>query len=136
MRPSVLILGTVLLAAAAAAQTGAPSLKLFGTFLPGQYQVDPRDQDSRTHVAARPICLTTPATLIRDGASPADGCGYTVVDNSEKAATVTYSCKTEGAGRTTMQAVDGHYRVQAQGFRNREPFETTVDYHRVGDCVK
>lgn len=136
MRPSVFIACTAFIATAAAAQTGAPSLKVFTTFTPGQYKVEPRDQDSRNQIAARPICLASPAALIRDGANPADGCGYTVVDNSEKAATVTYSCKMTGAGRTTMQTVDGHYRVQAQGFKNSMPFETTVDYHRVGDCTK
>lgn len=137
MRPSRLILCTAVIAAAAAAQTGAPPLKIFGGFAPGQYRIEARDSDSRTHVAdGRSICLAAPAALIRDGAGPGDGCGYTVVENSDKAATVTYSCKISGAGRTTLHLVDGHFRVEAQGFRNREPFETTVNYHRVGDCAK
>lgn len=135
MRPSFLILGALAIATAAAAETGAPSLKVFGAFTPGLWQPEGRDADSRAAVGAKPICLAAPAALIRDGASPADGCGYTVIENADASATVTYACKVTGGGRTTLRIVDGHYRVEAQGFRNREPFETTVTYTRVGDCT-
>ena len=136
MRSTMLLLTAAALATAAAAETGAPALKIFGTFSPGLWLIEGRDNESRLHVAdGKGICLASPALLIRDGAGPADGCGYTVIEDQPVSATVTYACKAAGGGRTTLRVVDGHYRVEAQGFRNREPFETTVDYHRVGDCA-
>ena len=134
MRPSNLVLLSIALATAAAAETGAPSLKIFGGFAPGLWQAVPLDNDTRAHQSTAPMCLNTPDTLIRDGAGASDGCGYTVVEDVAESATVTYACKTSGAGRTSLKLVGDHYRVEAQGFTNREPFENTSDYRRVGAC--
>lgn len=134
MRFSALTLAALVIATAAAAETGAPSLKVFGGFAPGLWQAVPLDNDTRAHQNTAPMCLTSPAALIRNGAGPSDGCGYTVVEDVDASATVTYSCKATGGGRTSLKRVGDHYRIEAQGFTNREPFETTNDYKRVGDC--
>lgn len=108
-----------------------PALKLFeGHFQPGLWQMTPRDGQ-----AAAPQCLATPDKLVHTGHSTANGdCGHTIVEDGADRATVTYACKGQGYGRTSIRRDGSGYVVDAQGIDGRDPYELRGTYRRVGGC--
>lgn len=136
MKPTSLLLclASVGLLVAAAP---VPSLKLFeGSFKSGMWQMSPLDADGQArdpNGAAQ--CLMSTDKLIHTGHSTADGdCGHTIVENGADRATVTYVCKGNGYGRTSLRREGDGYIVSAQGISGRDPYEVRVQYKRVGDC--
>jgi hypothetical protein len=129
MRRRYLIAAFALLSATAAAQ--APSLQLFGSgdFAPGRYSVSGGGDASR--------CVISPESLLHSGLEAADGkgCAHTVVEDTPDRATVAYSCRGLGSGRTTIVKDNrNHFTIDAQGIRGREPFAMRQELRRVGDC--
>lgn len=132
---SILGLGA---AGAAAAPAEAPALKLLGDFRPGLWQMTPLDPDSRLRLPqGRTECILSAGTLLRGGADGVDAtsCAYTVIEDGADRATITYVCRGSGSGRTTLRRDGDAYRVDAQGFTHRQPFELRADYRRVGSCA-
>ncbi len=127
-RSLVLAAGSVFVAAAAAfAQPVALSLFGGGDFQPGAYSVS----------SAANRCIISPESLMHVGLEAADGknCVHTVVEDSAERATVAYSCRGLGSGRTTIVKDNrNHFTIDAQGIRGREPFAVRHEFKRVGDC--
>lgn len=131
-----LVLGLGFIGSAALA-AGTPALKLLDGFQPGLWQMTPLDEDSRMRMPqGRAECILTPGTLLRAGADGVDAnsCSYTVVENAADRAAVAYVCRGSGSGRTALRRVGSSYRIDAQGFANRQPFEIRGEYRRVGSC--
>ncbi|MDO9490106.1 MAG: hypothetical protein Q7J32_17155 [Sphingomonadaceae bacterium] len=127
----LLCLSSVGLLAAAAP---VPSLKLFDGFRPGMWQMTPRDSAGSPGTVA-PRCLANPDRLVHTGHSSANGdCGHTVVEDGADRATVTYVCKGQGYGRTSIRREGDGFIVDAQGIDGRDPYELRGEYKRVGDC--
>ncbi len=117
-----------------AAAAPVPSLKLFAGFRAGMWQMTPRAAAGSSATSA-PQCLASPDRLVHTGHSTADGdCGHTVVEDSADRATVTYVCKGEGYGRTSIRREGDGFIVDAQGIDGRDPYELRGEYKRVGDC--
>ena len=116
----------------------APSLKLMsGGFEPGLWQITPLDEDSRMRMPQGAMqCLVDPTMLLHAGQdSPGTSCGHTVVEDSADRATVTYVCKGQGYGRTSIRRSGASgFTVNAQGIAGREPFEMRGEYKRIGAC--
>ena len=71
------------------------------------------------------------------GLEAADGksCVHTIVEDTTERATVAYSCRGLGSGRTTIVKDNrNHFTIDAQGIRGREPFAVRQEFKRVGDC--
>ena len=71
------------------------------------------------------------------GLEAADGksCVHTIVEDTAERATVAYSCRGLGSGRTTIVKDNrNHFTIDAQGIRGREPFAVRQEFKRVGDC--
>lgn len=141
MRRMVILSGLTLVAAVAAAAAQPAGLAIFAgkDFQAGRFSVSPIDEDSRARmggVANR--CLISPETLIHTGLEAADGknCVHTVVEDTPDRATVAYSCRGIGSGRTTIVKDNrNHFTVDAQGIRGREPFAMRHEVKRIGDCT-
>jgi hypothetical protein len=139
VRPKHLILSCALAAAFAATGLAAPApgLKLFEGFAPGLWQITPLDPDSKQRWPnGGSECLLSPGAMLRAGAENVDvgTCGYTVVENGPDRATVTYVCPGTASGRTTLRRSGDAFKVDAQGFANKQPFDMTGEYRRVGSC--
>jgi hypothetical protein len=80
------------------------------------------------------ICLGDPSRLaqIQHGSSP---CEHYVVRTNGNAITVSYSCKGQGQGLTTIRKESGRLiQIQSQGIRNNAPFSFAVEARRTGTC--
>lgn len=135
----IVILPLVGLASAAAFAAQPASLQLFAAdFQPGEYSVTAVDADSlsRSDGPAK-RCIIAWESLLHVGLDAADGknCVHTVVEDTADRATVAYSCRGLGSGRTTIVKDNGnHYTIDAQGIRGREPFAMRQEFKRVGNC--
>lgn len=80
------------------------------------------------------ICVTDPTRLvqIQHGAS---ACEHYVVRSSATAVTVSYSCKGQGQGLTTIRKESPRLiHIQSQGIRNNAPFSFAVEGRRMSAC--
>jgi hypothetical protein len=114
------------------------TLKVFsgGQFEPGRYDIAPAAGGSRAAPAGG-LCIASPEALVHAGleAVDASNCVNTVIEDTLERATITYSCRGVGSGRTTILLDNrSHFTVDAQGIRGREPFALRQEYKRVGGC--
>lgn len=119
------------------AAASAPSLKLFsGGFEGGLWQMTPLDADGQMRSPnGAAVCLVAPDRLIHTGHSTANGdCGHTIVEDGADRATVTYVCKGQGYGRTSIRRDGDGFIVDAQGIDGRNPYQMRAQYKRVGAC--
>ena len=140
MRRLLLLVLPLCAAGTAYAAMPLPSLKLFadGMFEPGLWRVEPLDADSRARMpGGQSICIAAPDALAHAGMAPANGsCIHTIVNDAPDRATITYSCKGQGSGRTTiLRDARNRFTVDAQGIAGREPFAMRGEYRRVGECT-
>jgi hypothetical protein len=62
-------------------------------------------------------------------------CERYVVRSSPTAVTVSYSCKGQGQGLTTIRKESGKLiHIQSQGIRNNSPFSFSVEGRKTGAC--
>ncbi len=83
---------------------------------------------------ATPICLGDPTRLvqIQHGGS---ACERYVVRSTPNAITVSYSCKGQGQGLTTIRKESNRLiHIQSQGIRNNSPFSFSVEGRKTGAC--
>lgn len=123
------------------AATAQPvSLQLFGgkDFEPGLYSVSAIDAASKARGNGEPNrCVISPESLLHTGLEAADGqnCVNTVVEDTAERATVAYSCRGIGSGRTTIIKDNrNHFTVDAQGIAGRTPFAMRQELKRIGNC--
>ena len=80
------------------------------------------------------LCVGDPALLtqIQHGDLP---CTRYVVRSTPNMVTVSYSCKGQGQGLTTIRKESGKLiHIQSQGIRNNAPFSFSVEGRRAGTC--
>ncbi|MEP7350356.1 MAG: hypothetical protein ABI668_10465 [Sphingorhabdus sp.] len=80
------------------------------------------------------LCVGDPARLtqIQHGDAP---CTRYVVRSTPTTVTVSYSCKGQGQGMTTIRKESGKLiHIQSQGIRNNSPFSFSVEARRAGAC--
>jgi len=82
----------------------------------------------------RKLCLTNPASLmqIRHGANV---CDHVVMDNTQRSATVRYTCSGHGQGRTTITVETKRLlQIDTQGVRDGVPFADEYEARLIGRC--
>lgn len=80
------------------------------------------------------LCLGDPMRLTRLQHGNAV-CDEYVVRSSPNAVTVSYSCKGQGQGLTTIRKESGKLiHIQSQGIRNNSPFSFSVEGRKTGTC--
>lgn len=80
------------------------------------------------------LCVGDPSRLtqIQHGDAP---CTRYVVRSTPTAVTVSYTCKGQGQGLTTIRKESGKLiQIQSQGIRNNAPFSFSVEGRRAGAC--
>ncbi len=85
-------------------------------------------------VSVDKLCLGDPGRLtqIQHGDVP---CSRYVVRSTPTTVTVSYSCKGQGQGLTTIRKESGKLiHIQSQGIRNNAPFSFSVEGRRAGTC--
>jgi hypothetical protein len=84
--------------------------------------------------ASNQLCLGDPARLtqIQHGDM---SCSRYVVRRSANSVTVSYSCKGQGQGLTTIRKETGRLiHIDSQGIQNNSPFSFSVEGRRSGTC--
>jgi hypothetical protein len=62
-------------------------------------------------------------------------CDHYVVRTTSNSVTVSYSCKGQGQGLTTIRKESGKLiQIQSQGIRNNAPFSFSVEARKTGSC--
>ncbi len=80
------------------------------------------------------ICLSSPARLIQMQHGNAS-CEQYVVRSTPNSVTVSYSCKGQGQGLTTVRKESGKLlQIQTQGIRNNAPFSFAIEARYSGAC--
>ena len=80
------------------------------------------------------ICLGDPGRLTQIQHNDVV-CSRYVVRSSPTSVTVSYSCKGQGQGLTTIRKESGRLiQIQSQGIRNNSPFSFSVEARRAGTC--
>lgn len=80
------------------------------------------------------LCVGDAARLtqIQHGETP---CTRYVVRSSPTSVTVSYSCRGQGQGLTTIRKESGRLiQIQSQGIKNNAPFSFSVEGRRAGTC--
>jgi hypothetical protein len=85
-------------------------------------------------VATSQLCLGDPVRLtqVQHGDTP---CTRFVVRTTPTVLTVSYSCKGQGQGLTTIRKESSKLiQIQSQGIKNNSPFSFSVEGRRAGAC--
>jgi hypothetical protein len=87
-----------------------------------------------SRAAVSELCLGDPLDLIQiqHGDAP---CSRFVVRSTPTTVTVSYSCKGQGQGLTTIRKESNRLiQIQSQGIRNNSPFSFAVEGRRTSAC--
>ncbi|GAA0321211.1 hypothetical protein GCM10009087_34340 [Sphingomonas oligophenolica] len=115
---------------AAAAPARAPGLAALTRVEAGQWQL----KEPGASAVARSLCISDPAILLQLGHVGAQ-CSRFVIADSPEGATVHYTCRGAGHGRTTIAIETPRLlRVQTQGIASGAPFDMDYEGRRIGDC--
>ena len=131
-RAQYCLAGTILLSltSAAIALTPANDLSLLNTLERGQWSF-------RAVGAEAPltkICLGNPEVLTQIQHAGVS-CERYVVRSTVNSVTVSYTCKGQGQGLTTIRKESNRIiHIQSQGIRNNAPFSFSVEGRRTGPC--
>jgi hypothetical protein len=85
-------------------------------------------------VAASQLCLGDPVRLtqVQHGDIP---CTRYIVRSTPTTLTISYSCKGQGQGLTTIRKESNRLiHIQSQGIKNNSPFSFSVEGRRAGAC--
>lgn len=124
--------GAILLSltSAAFAFAQANDLSLLNTLERGQWNL-------RAVGAEAPltkICLGNPEVLTQIQHSGV-ACERYVIRSTANAVTVSYTCKGQGQGLTTIRKESNRIvHIQSQGIRNNAPFSFSVEGRKLGPC--
>ena len=115
----------------AASAADRPALVALDQLQPGKWSLTSRDPA----FAPRAICLGDPRVLLQIRQPVAD-CSRVVITNDPTSATVNYSCRGTGSGRTTVRVETPRLvQVDTQGIAGGAPFDLTIEARRTGDCA-
>ncbi|WP_306095706.1 hypothetical protein [Sphingomonas sp. DG1-23] len=127
MRPAVLAALILFGAAGAPAQRSATPNALAG-IEHGQWQL--RSVDG----TMRKLCIANPAMLIQIVHGNTQ-CEHFVMENSQRSATIRYTCPSHGHGRTTISVDTPRViNLETQGVANGAPFSERFEGRRIGAC--
>ena len=130
--PRLCLTGMLLLLVAGTAMAFSPpkGIQLLDTLERGNWQL-------RSIVVGEPsskICLGKPEALIQIRHSGM-ACEQYVVRSTENSVTVSYTCKGQGQGLTTIRKESNRIiHIQSQGIRENAPFSLSVEGRRIGPC--
>lgn len=131
-RAQYCLAGTILLSltSAALAFTPANDLSLLNTLERGQWSL----RAAGAEAPMTKICLGNPELLTQIQHSGV-ACERYVVRSTVNMVTVSYTCKGQGQGLTTIRKESNRIiHIQSQGIRNNAPFSFAVEGRRTGPC--
>lgn len=121
-------------AAAVAAQADAP--ELLQSLERGLWQLRAIGGGA-TSVATNQLCVGDPRMLAQIQHLNNPQCSHYIVRSSPTSVTISYSCKGEGQGLTTIRKESPRLiQIQSQGIRNGAPFSFAVEGRRSAACVR
>ena len=126
------LISLFLLSAAGTAFAVAPNngLALLDTLERGNWQLRATGSDE----PLTKICLGNPDALIQIRHSGL-ACEQYIVRTSANSVTVSYTCKGQGQGLTTIRKESNRIvHIQSQGIRDNAPFSFAVEGRRIGPC--
>lgn len=126
---------TVALGAAAVLMSGAVvaqvrSLAMLDRLDAGEWEMRLRDAPDEP----RRLCLGNARRLIQLR-HPGQACSRVVVEDTDEAVTVQYTCPGRGFGRTHIRReTDNLVQIDSQGIAGGQPFSFDAEARRVGAC--
>ena len=121
---------TLLGATSSFAVAQGDGLSLLNTLERGMWELRPTGGGAPTIK----ICLGNPESLTQIQHSGL-ACDQYVVRSSANSVTVSYTCKGQGQGLTTIRKESSRIiHIQSQGIRNNAPFSTSVEGRKIGAC--
>lgn len=122
------LLGSVV-AGAAPTPAVAPELSALGKLRDGLWEIRFRDGNPTQR-----ICLHDPWRLIQFQ-HPDLACERLVIENGTDVASVQYTCRGKGYGRTAIRRESAQLlQIDTQGLAGGLPFVMTGEGRRIGDC--
>jgi hypothetical protein len=126
------LVGALVLLAATASVAVAPTngLALLDTLERGMWQLRATGGEE----PPTKICLGKPENLLQIRHSGL-ACEQYVVRSTENSVTVSYTCKGQGQGLTTIRKESNRIiHIQSQGIRDNAPFSFSVEGRKTGTC--
>ena len=115
---------------AAVAVSANGDTPMLDTLERGMWQLRP----SGNNEPATKICLGKPESLLQIRHSGL-ACEQYVVRTTENSVTVSYTCKGQGQGLTTIRKESNRIvHIQSQGIRDNAPFSFSVEGRKTGTC--
>lgn len=130
-RRAALLFALIATASASAAIGAGVKLSALSRLEPGQWQL--RDLDD-PRAAPQSLCIADPILLmqLRHRTAP---CTRLVVADSNRAATVHYTCPASGFGQTALRVETPRLaQINTQGIVENRPFAFRAEARRVGPC--
>lgn len=125
-------LGAVVLAAAPAGTQGRADLAALRRLQPGLWQLRDLGNPGR---ALPPVCIGDPAVLTQLQ-HPRLPCSRVVISSDLREATVHYTCRDKGFGRTTVRVETARLAtIDSQGIIDNAPFAFRAEARRTGPCT-
>jgi hypothetical protein len=126
--------GFIAIVASACAAAAMPQLQRINAMTrvqPGLWAIHALDK-GESDVA--PFCVTDTAKLLQFR-HPGATCSRFVIADTDRIATIQYSCPGAGWGRTSVRVISPELlRLDTQGIAGNAPFALAAEAHRVGDC--
>jgi hypothetical protein len=132
IRPFYLAMPALMLLATtnAVAVSTNRDLALLDTLERGMWQLRP----TGTSGPVTKICVANPESLTQIQHSGI-ACEQYIVRSSANSVTVSYTCKGQGQGLTTIRKESKRIiHIQSQGIRNNAPFSISVEGRKIGAC--
>lgn len=126
------VAGAILLSLTSATFAFAPvnDLSLLNTLERGQWNLRPAGVGSQS----TKICLGNPKVLTQIQHSGV-ACERYVIRSTANSVTVSYTCKGQGQGLTTIRKESNRIvHIQSQGIHNNAPFSFSVEGRKTGPC--
>ncbi len=132
-RFSSALAATGLCAAGAFAMIDGDGSSLLDSIERGMWQLRPASGSGST-VPVNQYCIGVPERLIQLRHNGAD-CTQSIVRNMPNSVTVSYTCRGQGQGITTIRRETSRLiQIQSQGIWNGSPFNFTAEGRRTGTC--
>ena len=104
-------------------------LRMLGPISDGRWELGPRDGGT-----VQRLCLNNSRRLIQLR-HPDLPCERIVLEDSPTSATVQYTCRGRGYGRTHIRRETAQLiQLETQGIADGLPFELNAEGRRIGDC--
>ncbi|AZI36452.1 hypothetical protein NT2_05_00050 [Caenibius tardaugens NBRC 16725] len=113
----------------AASQAQDNSLEALNKMTPGSWEIRYRPDGSRQRV-----CIRDGRDLIQLR-HPQGGCSRYIVEDTANRATVHYTCRGHGSGRTQIRLETPQIaQIESQGILDGSPFQFSAEARRLGKC--